>query len=218
MRRLLPVALVLAFALVLTSAVSSQASSTKRVSAKWLLAHLTVAAASGTTTYQRSKFEGWIDADHDGCNTRNEVLIAESKTKVKLGAHCKILSGKWVSWYDGVTTTKSSTFDIDHVVPLGEVWVSGGRKWSSAKRGRYANDLGYSWTLDAVSAHANRSKGDRDPAHWLPDRSDCRYAQHWVAIKYRWRLSVDRTEKKELAHLLAGSCGATLLTLPKRAS
>jgi hypothetical protein len=65
--------------------------------------------------------------------------------------------------YDGVTTTNPSKFDIDHVVPLGEAWVSGARKWTTAKRTTYANDLGYAWSLDAVTAHSNRSKGDRDP-------------------------------------------------------
>jgi hypothetical protein len=189
----------------------------KRVSARWVLAHLSVAPASGAASYQRSKFKTWIDADHNGCDTRKEVLIAESKVKVKLGAHCKILSGKWVSWYDGVTTTNPSTFDIDHVVPLEDVWVSSGRKWSAAKRTRYANDLGYAWTLDAVSAHTNRSKGDRDPSQWLPPRNDCTYAIHWVAIKYRWHLTVDTTEKATLTHLLGGSCGARILTVPPRA-
>jgi hypothetical protein len=123
-----------------------------------------------------------------------------------------------VSWYDGVTTTSPSTFDIDHVVPLEQAWVSGGRKWTSAKRTRYANDLGFAWTLDAVTAHSNRSKGDRDPAAWLPPRNHCAYAIHWVAIKYRWGLSIDSTERTELAKILVGTCGARTVPLPRRAS
>jgi hypothetical protein len=39
-----------------------------------------------------------------------------------------------------------------------------------------------------------------------------------VAIKYRWKLTIDPAEKHELAHLLAAPCGARLLTLPQRAS
>ena len=58
--------------------------------------------------------------------------------------------------------------------------------------------MGYAFTLQAVSASSNRSKGDRDPAQWLPKRDVCTYAVRWVAIKYRWSLTVDATEKTRL--------------------
>ena len=121
-----------------------------------------------------------------------------------------------MSWYDGLIFTVPSGLDIDHVVPLHEAWMSGAWSWTALKRTHYANDVGLSWSLDAVSAHANRSKGDRDPAHWLPTRSVCAYAIHWVAIKYRWRLTVDAAEKATLTRLLAGRCGAIRVALPAR--
>ena len=123
-----------------------------------------------------------------------------------------------MSWYDGVVTTNPSTFDIDHVVPLHEAWVSGARSWGDGKRERYANDLGWNLSLDAVTAHSNRSKGDRDPAGWLPTDHLCRYAHHWVKIKYRWALTIDAAEKNELTSLLSGSCGGSSLKVPSRAS
>ena len=54
--------------------------------------------------YKRTLFANWYDADRDGCDTRQEVLIAESIIPAKIGAKCKV-TGQWFSIYDGVTTT-----------------------------------------------------------------------------------------------------------------
>ena len=187
---------------------------------KALLGKLTVKAES-TKHYERSYFgDGFVDANSDCQDTRAEVLIDESLKAVTYTStrHCTVKTGKWLSWYDDATWTKASDVDIDHVVPLAEVWGSGATTWTHAKRVRYANDLGYSWTLDAVTDNVNQSKGDRDPAEWLPQDHQCKYARHWVAIKYRWRLSIDQDEKDTLSGILTGSCGAMSLTLPKRAT
>ncbi|MFI5520534.1 hypothetical protein [Streptomyces platensis] len=37
-------------------------------------------AAESRDGYERTKFKRWIDEDEDGCNTRNEVLLAETVT------------------------------------------------------------------------------------------------------------------------------------------
>jgi len=173
--------------------------------ASQLLARLPT-ASEHPAGYARSKFVLWIDADHDGCNTRAEVLIAESRVTATIGAHCAV-TGSWRSAYDGVTTTKASSFDIDHVVPLKEAWDSGAWQWTADQRTAYANDLGDSRTLRAVSAASNRSKGDRDPADWWPPALSfrCVYAGEWVAVKTRWQLSVDSRERTAVASLL-GTC------------
>ena len=102
-----------------------QAQASTKVSTRYLLNHLTV-AGEHSAGYQRSKFKLWIDADHDGCDTRDEVLIAEAIKKPHVGAGCSLSGGRWFSKYDGVSTTNPSTFDIDHVVPLaGDVAVRG---------------------------------------------------------------------------------------------
>ncbi|WP_328381350.1 hypothetical protein [Streptomyces sp. NBC_00400] len=41
------------------------------------ICRLTVARES-RTGYERDKFRLWTDADHDGCDTRKEVLLAEA--------------------------------------------------------------------------------------------------------------------------------------------
>lgn len=125
---------------------------------------------------------------------------------------CDIQRGLWRSYYDGVVTRESTTFDIDHLVPLAEAWDSGARRWTAGTRERYANDLGDRRTLVAVTASANRSKSDQDPAEWLPQLGRCQYVRQWVAVKIRWSLKVDRPEKRALTDL-ASHCINEVLTI-----
>ena len=156
-------------------------------------------AAEATADYDRDLFRHWI-RQPDGCDTRDDVLIAERTSGTVRG--CAVVGGRWVSSYDGRTTTDPSRFDIDHMVPLKEAWESGAWRWDAATRQRYANDLGYAGALVAVTASANRSKADRDPAEWLPAQARCTYAKTWIGVKYRWRLSVDPAERRALTGVL----------------
>jgi uncharacterized membrane protein YhaH (DUF805 family) len=146
--------------------------------------------------YDRDLFRHWIDADGDGCDSRREVLIAESTTPVSVGSGCSLSGGTWYSAFDGVTTTDASSFDIDHFVPLKEAWDSGAHAWDSGTRQRFANDLEFAGSLIAVSASSNRSKGASDPAEWLPPNRSyrCVYVVTWVEVKLRWNLSADPGE------------------------
>ena len=171
-------------------------------------------SSEATSGYSRALFSHWSDLDADGCDTREEVLIQERVSGQVSG--CKVVNGEWVSQFDGVSTTNSSNFDIDHFVPLKEAWDSGAWRWDRGTRQRYANDLGYALSLIAVSASSNRSKGARDPAQWLPNQNRCRYAKSWIGVKFRWRLSVDSREKRSLDRILA-NCSARM-KIPPRAS
>jgi Lamin Tail Domain/Protein of unknown function (DUF1524) len=173
------------------------------------LSRLHIAPEGPRTGYDRSLFPLWIDADHDGCDARHEVLIAESVVPAHVGAGCAV-SGEWHSAYDGVTTTDASSFDIDHVVPLAEAWDSGASGWDPARRRDYANDLDHPETLRAVSAASNRAKGDDDPAAWKPPlRSDwCNYADDWISVKVTWNLTADPAEVNGLRGML-DTCGAS---------
>lgn len=170
------------------------------------------------TGYDRDLFRHWIDADGDGCDTREEVLLEESLTPTQTTTGCRVTSGSWSSAFDGVTTRDPSSFDVDHMVPLAEAWDSGAREWSAATRQAFANDLGYSGSLIAVSASSNRSKGDRDPAEWLPPSISyrCTYVTTWIAVKFRWSLSVDPVERTALQSAVT-SCGNPTVSLPPKA-
>ena len=159
-----------------------------------------------TSGYNRSLFKHWIDADKDGCNTRAEVLIEEAVTKPKVGAKCTLTGGKWLSVYDGKSVSKSSDLDVDHMVPLAEAWRSGAWKWSSIERQKYANDLENSEALIAVTLSTNRSKGDKDPALWMPVKDHCIYIQNWISIKVKYSLTIDKKESEKLNSYIL-SCG-----------
>ena len=154
------------------------------------------------TGYDRSLFKHWIDADKDGCDTRAEVLIEEAIVKPKIGPKCKLTGGKWLSVYDGKTVTNSSLLDIDHVVPLAEAWRSGAWNWTPVERQAFANELESSRVLIAVTLSTNRSKGDRDPSLWMPTKERCNYTQEWLAIKYKFSLTVDSIEAIKLRELI----------------
>lgn len=184
------------------------------VSPSTLLDALVVQAESHSSTYVRSKFRHWIDADGDGCDTRKEVLQRDSSRSIT----CRSATGKWYSPYDGKALTIASGIDIDHMVPLKEAWESGAWNWTSAQRQTFANDLGYAYSLVAASASSNRSKGDKDPDDWMPSRSTfhCTYVSRWIAVKYRWHLTVDSSEKSKLRSVLASCSSELLVILPAR--
>jgi hypothetical protein len=160
--------------------------------------------------YDRDLFPTWTDEDGDGCNTRREVLIAESLTVVTVGTGCSLAGGSWYSAYDGLSFTDIADVSIDHVVALAEAWDSGASAWTPERRERFANDLGVPWALIGVSAPSNDRKSDMDPADWLPAVADdrCTYLADWLATKVRWGLAVDQREHDAIASL-APACQST---------
>ncbi|WP_443068475.1 HNH endonuclease [Streptomyces sp. NBC_01352] len=112
--------------------------------------------------YSRDKYRHWIDADRDGCSTRNEVLLEEAVTAPEQGANCTLRGGSWYSPYDDATFTQARALAIDHLVPLAESWDSGASAWTTQERTAYANDLDDARALIAVSA---TSSGVRVGSH-----------------------------------------------------
>ncbi|MEV4274582.1 proprotein convertase P-domain-containing protein [Actinoplanes xinjiangensis] len=176
-----------------------------------MVANLPV-ATEVRTGYDRDLFHHWIDTDGDGCNTRYEVLIAEATTTPDVGSGCALSGGRWLSYFDGATWTDPADLDVDHLVPLAESWDSGSRTWTSAQREAYANDLGDARALAAVTDNVNQSKGDRDPAEWIPSVAGvrCRYITEWTAVKTRWGLTVDTAEKSALTTYAAACTNSTV--------
>ncbi|MEU4214417.1 HNH endonuclease family protein [Actinoplanes sp. NPDC026623] len=165
-----------------------------------LLDGLSVAKAASMRGYSREKFPHWRSAGSN-CDVRDTVLKRDG-TKVKLSG-CNVVAGTWVSFYDGDKIADPSKVDIDHMVPLANAWRSGAAAWTTDKRGDFANDLDDP-QLVAVSASSNRSKGDQDPSTWKPERTEawCQYAQDWITVKAKWKLTVTTGEKSALTDML----------------
>lgn len=173
-------------------------------------------AAESRTGYSRDLFRHWIDADGDGCDTREEVLIAEAVVAPTIGAGCALSGGSWYSYYDARTWTDKADIDIDHLVPLAEAWDSGASGWTSAQRQSFANDLGDGRDLVGVTDSVNQTKSDQDPAEWMPAQERCRYVGEWVAVKKRWALTVDASEKSALSSLAASCTNSTVTVVTAR--
>ncbi|MFD6327164.1 HNH endonuclease family protein [Streptomyces sp. NPDC058442] len=186
-----------------TSASAALPTPVSASTARTYLASLPV-ATEVRTGYNRDLFPHWITVSGT-CNTR-ETILKRDGTNVVTNSSCAATSGSWYSPYDGATWTAASDVDIDHLVPLAEAWDSGARNWTTAQRQAFANDLTRPQLL-AVTDNVNQSKGDKDPAEWMPSRTAyrCTYVRAWVQVKYYYNLSVDSTEKSALQGYLA-SC------------
>jgi len=170
--------------------------------ARTYLASLTVATES-RTGYSRDLFPTWITISGT-CNTR-EYILKRDGSNVTTDSACAATGGSWYSVYDGATWTAASDVDIDHLVPLAEAWDSGASAWTTAQRQAFANDVTRPQLL-AVTDNVNQSKGDKDPAEWMPSLSSyaCTYVRAWVQVKYYYKLKVDSAEKTKLTSVLNG--------------
>ena len=185
-------------------------------STKQLLAGLRTAPEHRAGWTSR-RFPGWTAPDVDGCLTPSKVFLAEAVVGPRVRAGCDLRGGKWRSPYDGEVRTTVSRLTADHLVGLREAWESGGYRWSLRTRRQHANDLGYPSTLIAVTKASATAKSGREPQDWLPRKVfRCSYLGQWVAVKWRWRLTVDPIERRFLKSRLS-SCGWPSVRLPSRA-
>lgn len=174
------------------------------------LRRLEVRDADDAPDYNRQYFgEAWADVDHNGCDTRNDIL-ARDLTDVRLrgGSTCVVASGRLHDPYTGADipfirgVETSEAVQIDHVVALADAWRAGAWQWSEEQRQRFANEP---MNLLAVDGPTNQDKGDGRADEWLPPRAEyhCEYATRQIAVKNLWGLSVTEGEVRALADALA---------------
>jgi hypothetical protein len=182
--------------------------------AKVSLAAIPVKGRAPKTGYARSEFgQAWADTDHNGCDTRNDVLARDLRgAAFKAGARdCVVVSGTLEDPYTGTTIAfqrgeRSGDVQIDHIVPLSDAWQKGAQQWTAQQRLSFANDPA---NLRAVDGPANQQKSDGDLATWLPpDRTfRCEYAVNVVEVKAGYGLWMTQAEHDKAAELL-GACRA----------
>lgn len=185
------------------------ASAARPGSAVAVLTTLRVRGRGPMTGYSRDRFgAAWLDVDRNGCDTRNDILRAQlTRIRLKPGTSgCVVASGRLLDPYTGTWLPfRRGLFDaiqIDHVVALGNAWVSGAARWPIARRAALAEDPE---NLLAVDARTNEQKGDGDAATWLPPfrRGRCGYVARQVEVKAKYGLSVTRAERAAIARVLA---------------
>ena len=186
-------------------------------SASEALAALVVQGSAARTGYDRDLFHWRSDVDRNGCDTRNDVLRRDLRSALfEEGTRgCVVLSGTLPDPYGGevlrMVRGGGDGIDVDHVVALGNAWVSGAARWSEEQRTRFGNDP---LNLLAVSASQNRQKGDGDAATWLPASKTfrCAYVARQVAVKTRYALAVKPAERVAIERVLSGCPGQPLPT------
>ena len=177
------------------------------------LASLPVKGGAPKTGYDRDEFgSAWKDVDGNGCDTRNDILIRDLVER-QMRDECVVLSGVlYPDPYTGedvVFVRGKSVVDVDHVVSLGNAWVTGAALWDRSKREAFANDP---LNLLAVSARANRQKSDGDAATWLPSNGGfrCDLVALQVAVKVKHGLWVTPAESEAMLRVL-DSCPGLML-------
>ena len=186
-----------------------EAYETAEQTATRLLATLKVKGRAPMTGYDRDRFgQAWLDADRNGCDTRNDVLGEYLADKVfKPGTRdCVVYAGTLDDPYTGTLIYfvygDRTLVDIDHVVALGNAWVTGAFRWDIRKRAALANDP---MNLLPVDASANRQKGDGDAATWLPSNGPfrCAYVARQVSVKSKYGLWVTPAEHAAIERILS---------------
>ena len=195
----------------LLSLVPLQTNAAAKDDALTALNSLSVKGRAAKTGYTRAQFPTWSDLNHNGCDTRNEILSRDlTKVLFKAGTRdCKVTSGSLLDPYSGKVITFSSTkstIDIDHVVALSNAWQTGAAYFDKTKRQQIANDP---LNLLAVDFTLNRQKGDGDAATWLPPLKSyrCDYVSRQVAVKAKYGLWVTQPEKDAIVKILEKCVG-----------
>lgn len=153
----------------------------------------------------------WKDVDHNGCDTRNDVLEAQlTNTRYRDGSTCVVVAGELRDPYTGRTIefrkSQAAKVQIDHVYPLGRAWDMGAAKWSPEQRLAFANDQARN--LLAVDGTTNESKGDQGPGEWMPLNKGfrCEYVLRYLRVADAYRLPITKDDA-DAARAVLPTCG-----------
>lgn len=176
------------------------------------LASIPVKGKAPKTGYSRGQFgAAWSDVDHNGCDTRNDMLRRDlTDVTTKPGTKdCVIASGKLADKYTGKTINftrgeNSADVQIDHIIPLSLAWQTGAQQITAGQRLQLANDP---LNLMAADGPANQQKSDSSADAWLPANKAfrCEYVARQTAVKAKYKLWMTRPEHDAIAGILA-SC------------
>lgn len=174
------------------------------------LERLPVKGRASKAGYDRDEFgTAWADTDHNGCDTRNDILKRDLSGETFKSGRCVVATGTLRDPYSGRTIRfvrgpgTSNAVQIDHVVALSDAWQKGAQGLDEAKREQLANDP---LNLLAVDGPLNQAKSDSDAATWLPPVKGyrCQYVARQIAVKAKYRLWVTTAEHDAMKKVLDG--------------
>ena len=150
------------------------------------LDQLTTAAEDRCSSYDRD--------DYPYSQSVEDAIIAE-------------LGGIFSPYTGEVFETKYET-DIEHMVATSEAHDSGLCAANNAERSRFASDL-MNLTLASPELNRNEKRG-YDVAEWQPLKNRCWFAGRVIAVRKKYRLTIDHAERQALENIL-GSCSSLVL-------
>lgn len=168
--------------------------------------------------YERDYFiKDFVSPIKDGCTTRDNILYTENKGKItyKLDKNgnllCKPISGEWTTSFDNHAKvyTNPTEIEVDHTVPLKNVWDNGGWNWKPWQLKAYANDStpGH---LNLMDNTMNSIKKDSSFDKWrpsdmfvnIPTSVNCQYGSDYASVKHRWNIPIREEEFNKLSDYL----------------
>ena len=148
---------------------------------------------SARAQQQRSLWRGLVVAPEQRCSAYNAddyryPQSVEDQIVTELGGVYGPYTGRWFA--------SQFETDIEHMVARSEAHDSGLCTADEATRRRFATDL---LNLTLAAPGVNRSqKGARDATDWLPDQNTCWFAGRVIAVRQKYRLTIDRREADTL--------------------
>lgn len=170
------------------------------------LNRLVVQAEFDDGNYDRKELFGAFRTGTAGAVEHRDVPNAKFRNDTP---QARVVEGVFNDPYTGepvqVIGGESYDADIDHIVPLKEVYVSQTVPLTTEQMRDYANDLD---NLVYTASGVNRAKSDGDAAEWLPsyEPSQCIYVVKQIEIKGNLKLSVDSAEKAAMQDVINTRC------------
>ncbi len=119
------------------------------------------------------------------------------------------MGGRIYGPYTGRYFVSTGQTDIEHIVAVSEAHDSGLCAAAPATRRRFASDpLNLTLAAPAVNRCGAAGKCGFDAGQWLPPMNRCWFAARVIAVKRKYRLTVDRREAAALERVLSG-CSST---------
>ena len=183
----------------------------RRIVAVWTIA-VAVFAGSAEILHAQT-WRGLVVAPEARCSPYDADEYSYSQSVEdgivsELGGVYGPYTGRWFA-------SKRET-DIEHIVARSEAHDSGLCASDRETRRRFATDpLNLTLAGPRVNRHQKR---DKDAAEWLPEQNRCWFAARVIAVRKRYRITIDRREADALDRVLAGCASTDLIVFDRSAA